>query len=127
MTGKFTTLHIDDAVKVQAPDGSQVSILSACAKGSMARFSLGPGLVSKAVSHRTVDELWYFTQGSGEMWRRDGTSEEIVIVSAGLSLSIPVGTYFQFRNRGTEPLEAIGVTMPPWPGMDEALFVKGKW
>jgi mannose-6-phosphate isomerase-like protein (cupin superfamily) len=126
MTGKFTTLHIDDAVKVEAPDGSQVSILSTCVKGSMARFSLGPGLVSKAVSHRTVDELWYFTRGSGEMWRRDGTSEEIVKVSPGLSLSIPVGTYFQVRNTGTEPLEAIGVTMPPWSGMDEARFVKGK-
>jgi len=46
----------------------------------------------------------------------------------GLSLSIPIGTVFQFRNTSEEdPLEAVAVTMPPWPGEAEAMIVPGKW
>lgn len=123
----FKTIAITDAMTVSAPDGSDVKILAASPRGSMARFALEGGLVSKAVRHRTVDEIWYVTRGEGEMWLSVGTREKIVKLSPGLSLAIPVGTSFQFRNLGAEPLEAIGVTMPPWPGMDEAEFVEGKW
>ncbi len=45
----------------------------------------------------------------------------------GLSLSIPVGTHFQFRCDGPEPLSVLGATMPPWPGEDEAYVVAGIW
>jgi mannose-6-phosphate isomerase-like protein (cupin superfamily) len=44
-----------------------------------------------------------------------------------VSITIPTGAKFQFRNDGDEPLEAIGVTMPPWPGADEAIEVEGVW
>jgi len=127
MSKDFVTVALADAFRVEAPDGSQVDVLAACARGSMARFSLAPGLVSKAVRHRTVEELWYFIAGAGQMWRSNGVREEIIDVAEGLSLSIPVGTAFQFKASGTTPLEAIGVTMPPWPGMDEAEFVPGTW
>ncbi len=53
--------------------------------------------------------------------------EEITQIPAGISLSIPLGTHFQFRNDGGEPLEAVAVSMPPWPGDDEAYLVAGKW
>jgi mannose-6-phosphate isomerase-like protein (cupin superfamily) len=112
---------------VLAPDGCEVRILARTARGSMAHFTLGPGEVSRAVGHRTVEELWYFLAGTGRMWRRSGAREEIVEVAAGVSLSIPLGTHFQLRNDGTEPLAAVAVTMPPWPGEDEAYFVDGKW
>ena len=49
------------------------------------------------------------------------------LVVIAFSLDIPVGTRFQFRCDGDEPLEAVGVTIPPWPGPDEAFEVKGKW
>jgi mannose-6-phosphate isomerase-like protein (cupin superfamily) len=48
-------------------------------------------------------------------------------------VSIPVGTHFQFRAAGegpvagAGPLAAVGVTMPPWPGDDEAYEVTGAW
>jgi mannose-6-phosphate isomerase-like protein (cupin superfamily) len=48
-------------------------------------------------------------------------------VAAGVSVSIPLGTHFQLRNDGAEPLAAVAVTMPPWPGDDEAYLVKSKW
>ena len=37
------------------------------------------------------------------------------------------GTHFQFRSLGDEPLAVVGVTMPPWPGEDEAVVVPGAW
>jgi mannose-6-phosphate isomerase-like protein (cupin superfamily) len=93
----------------------------------MAHFSLAARQVSKAVAHTTVDELWYFLTGRGQMWRRAADQQETVAVEAGVSVSIPVGTSFQFRNDGEEPLEAVAVTMPPWPGPGEALPVVGSW
>ena len=93
----------------------------------MAHFELRPGETSAAVVHRTVDEIWYFLEGSGEMWRIDGKQEETVPVEQGVCITIPVGTRFQFRSTGGRPLGAIGVTMPPWPGMDEAVEVDGIW
>ncbi|HZA65562.1 MAG TPA: cupin domain-containing protein [Geminicoccaceae bacterium] len=112
---------------VIAPDGCEVRILAQTTRGSMAHFTLGPGEVSRAVGHRTVEELWYFLSGTGRMWRRLDQREEIVEVAAGVSLSIPLGTRFQLRNDGKEPLAAVAVTMPPWPGEDEAFLVDGRW
>ena len=33
----------------------------------------------------------------------------------------PLGTHFQFRTFGSEPLASIGVTMPPWPSEGETI------
>lgn len=118
-----------------APDGSQVRLLVAGAGGSMAHFSLDARETSVAVAHRTIEELWYFVGGEDEMWRRtdDGDREEYVTVVAGTALSIPPGTAFQFRATGSEPLRAVGVTMPPWPGYGdlegrgEVDLVVGPW
>ena len=112
---------------VIAPDGCEVRLLAQTARGSMAHFTLGPGQVSRAVAHRTVEEIWYFLSGQGRMWRRHGREEAIVELTPGVSLAIPLGTHFQLRNDGAEPLAAVAVTMPPWPGEDEAYFVEGRW
>jgi mannose-6-phosphate isomerase-like protein (cupin superfamily) len=110
-----------------APDGSRVRVLLATERGSMAHFSLAPGQTSAAVVHRTVEELWYFLEGRGEMWLRSGERSEVVEVEPGVCVSIPVGTEFQFRSLGEDPLAAVGVTMPPWPGDAEAVPVEGPW
>jgi mannose-6-phosphate isomerase-like protein (cupin superfamily) len=112
---------------VVAPDGSDVRILPGLAGGTMAHFELAPGETSVAVVHRTVDEIWFFVGGRGEMWRAHDEREEVVEVEPGIALTIPVGTRFQFRALGSEPLAAVGVTMPPWPGPDEAVTVDGRW
>ena len=74
-----------------------------------------------------MEEIWYFLGGRGEMWRKLRDQEETVPVDAGVCLTIPCGTRFQFRSFGEEPLAAIAVTMPPWPGEGEAYTVEGKW
>ncbi|HLK57661.1 MAG TPA: cupin domain-containing protein [Chthonomonadaceae bacterium] len=123
----FDTKRLPTDPDAIAPDGSQVRILLRLAGGSQAHFELAGGQVSRAVVHRTVEEIWYFLQGQGEMWRKLGDQEEVVPVTAGVSLTLPVGTQFQFRAFGSEPLAAIGITMPPWPGEGEAIIVQGKW
>jgi mannose-6-phosphate isomerase-like protein (cupin superfamily) len=115
------------AADVIAPDGCEVRILAQTPRGSMAHFTLGPGQVARAVAHRTVEEVWYFLAGQGRMWRRHADEETIVEVLPGLSLAIPLGTHFQLRNDGAEPVAAVAVTMPPWPGQNEAYVVEGKW
>jgi mannose-6-phosphate isomerase-like protein (cupin superfamily) len=123
----FETKQLPTQPDVAAPDGSQVRMLLRLDGGSMAHFELAPGLASLPVAHRTVEELWYVLGGGGEMWRRDEAGEEIVNIETGVCISIPLGTAFQFRNTGNEPLTAIAITVPPWPGEDEAYAVEGKW
>jgi len=123
----FRTLSLPAEPTVIAPDGSDVRVLLALAGGSMAHFQLAPGAVSRAVEHRTVEEIWYVVGGRGEMWRRAGDDQEVVALRPGVCLSIPLGTRFQFRAALDEPLAAIAITMPPWPGGDEAVFVEGRW
>ncbi len=123
----FATLPLPKSPTVTAPDGSDVRVLLALAGGSMAHFSLDPGKCSAAVRHKTVEELWYVLAGQAKMWRSAEGREEVVDLLPGTSLSIPVGTSFQFRTVGDATFEAIGVTMPPWPGHDEAELVPGHW
>jgi mannose-6-phosphate isomerase-like protein (cupin superfamily) len=123
----FATKILPEAPDVLAPDGSEVRLLVRAAGGTMAHFRLNPGEVSIAVTHRTVEELWFVVAGRGEMWRRDATREEVTPLSPGLSLSIPLGTDFQFRAAADEAFEAVAITMPPWPGPDEAVAVEGRW
>ena len=125
---RFATQALPAEPTVVAPDGSDVRVLLRLHGGSMAHFSLAPGKVSLAVAHRTVEELWFITAGEGEMWRAQSGHEEIVALRPGVSLSIPLGTHFQFRSTGTVPLEAVAITMPPWPDTpDEAYAVTGRW
>jgi mannose-6-phosphate isomerase-like protein (cupin superfamily) len=127
MTERFATLRLPREPDVTAPDGSDVRVLLRLARGSMAHFELGAGRTSRAVAHHGVDELWYVLAGHGEMWRRQGDRQETVSLEPGTCLSVPAGTHFQFRAADTGPLAAVAVTMPPWPGQDEAYEVPGPW
>ena len=123
----FTTRALPVAPDLTAPDGAQVRLLSDLAGGSMAHFELAPGQSSMAVTHRTVEEIWYVLSGKGQMWRHQDGDSSITDLEAGISLTIPLGTHFQFRNTGPTPFTAVAVTMPPWPGDGEAVPVAGEW
>ena len=51
----------------------------------------------------------------------------VVHALAGVSLAIPTGARFQFRNIGDDPLCFVIATMPPWPGDDEAVRAVDRW
>ena len=123
----FNSLQLPEAFSVLAPDGSEVRVLLGLQGGGMAHFQLAPGQVSAAVTHRSVEEIWFVVSGAGQMWRRQGQREEVTELVPGLCLTIPLGTAFQFRAAATSPLAAVAITMPPWPGEDEAILVAGPW
>ena len=123
----FETRRIAGAPDAIAPDGSEVRVLCGLSRGGLAVFSLRPQAVSKAVAYRTVEEIWYVLSGRGRIWRKLGQQEAIDEIAAGVSLSLPTGTHFQFRCDSPEPLTVLGATMPPWPGEDEAYLVEGVW
>ncbi len=123
----FETKLLPSRPDVTAPDGSDVRILLSLKGGSMAHFELAPGKTSIAIAHYTVEEIWYFLAGQGEMWRKLDEHEEIIALSPNMAITIPRGTHFQFRSTGHAPLTAVAITMPPWPGENEAYFVEGYW
>jgi mannose-6-phosphate isomerase-like protein (cupin superfamily) len=127
MPAAFTSSAPAAAHDVLAPDGSEIRLLPQVPSGSMVHCTLPPGAVSLAVTHRTVDELWYVVAGKGELWRSQDDHEEVAPLRPHTAHSIPLGTRFQFRNPGPEPLVLVIVTMPPWPGMDEAVRVEYHW
>ena len=106
-----------------APDGSEIRLLVQSSAGSMCEVRLPPDGVSIPARHRTVQEMWHFLEGEGEVWRSaaDDTSS-VVTVGPGSALTIPLGCRFQFRNTGAGDLCFLCVTMPPWPGEHEAIL-----
>ena len=125
----FASKHLPPQRDVVAPDGSDVRILLKLDGGSMAHFELAPGQTSKAVVHRTVEEIWYVVSGRGQMWRQQDGEESVVDLHPGVCLTIPLRTRFQFRADSHAPLAAVAITMPPWPenADDEAVVVAGAW
>ena len=123
----FATLKLPVDPTVVAPDGSDVRVLLDLQAGGMAHFELAAGQTARAVVHHTVEEIWYVVAGRGEMWRRAGEREEVTLLEAGVCLTIPLGTQFQFRAAADQPVSAVAITMPPWPGPDEAVWVPGPW
>ena len=127
MPKPFETKTIGPTVDAVAPDGSLVRLLAAVEGGSFAHFELPAGKTSEAVTHRTVEEIWYVVSGAGSLWRQQGRTESIDALTPGTAVTIPLGTHFQFRAAETTPLCFVAVTMPPWPGNDEAVAVDGHW
>ena len=124
---EFETKRLTAEATATAPDGSDVRVLLGLCGGGMAHFQLAAGRTSIAVTHRTVEEIWFVVSGQGRMWRMQNGREELVDLEPGVCVTIPLGTHFQFRASDSAPLAAIGVTMPPWPGPEEAVAVAGPW
>jgi len=123
----FQTARAGRSADALAPDGSEIRLLGAVRGGGVVHCTLPPGRTSLAVRHRTVEEIWYVLGGRGQVWRGQGPREEVVDVEPGVALTIPLGVHFQFRTVGSEPLRFVIVTIPPWPGVTEAVRVKDHW
>jgi mannose-6-phosphate isomerase-like protein (cupin superfamily) len=123
----FKTKSLKHEYDYLAPDNSEIRLLLRMKGGNMWHCKLPQGETSKAIFHRSVDEMWFFISGNGLVWRSEKNFQKTVEVKQGTCITIPARTKFQFRNAGTNDLEFIGVTMPPWPGSQEAQETVGKW
>ena len=139
VTPFFEVKDSNTAADYIAPDGLEVYLgagirpakdIIHIGDADIARFEAPPGFVGKAVTHKTVDEIWYCLEGSGEIAvkeKADGEWEELAL-TPGVSVSLPLGSHFQVRNTGSHQLKILGVTTPHWPAdPSEALEVERYW
>ena len=114
-----------------APDTAEIRLLLTPAdatRASLAHCRLPPLKTSIATKHRSVEELWYFTQGEGEIWLKNEECERFYPLTPGVAITIPPHTIFQYRNLSAKTdLEFIVTTIPHWPGPQEAIQTYGKW
>ncbi|MEP3429673.1 MAG: cupin domain-containing protein [Roseibium sp.] len=122
---KTTTLSaVPDA---KSPAGADIRFIMDGDTGNMIHSTVPSGQINRATRHKTVSEFWHVLEGEGQIWRSFEGTEEVVDLRAGVSIDIPVETAFQYRCTGNMPLKFICISMPPWPGDDEAEFVDGPW
>ncbi len=111
----------------KSPAGAEIRYLIDGERGNMIHSTVPAHQVNKATVHATVSEFWYVLEGHGEIWRDDGVESGVTDLLPGVSIDIPVGTAFQYRNVADADLKFICIAMPPWPGESEATFIEGIW
>lgn len=121
------TSRLPEIPDARSPAGAEIRYLMKGTTGNMIHSTVSPGQVNRATVHATVSEFWYVLSGRGEIWRRDESGEELTALEAGVSIDISVGTAFQYRCTGAEPLRFLCISMPPWPGDAEATVIEGPW
>src|ERR1700757_2175473 len=95
----WKSMRLPASPTVKAPDGSDVRVLLAGSRGSCAHFELAGGQTSTAVVHRTVEEIWFFLTGRGQMWLAPAEGDGGVIdVLTRDSLTTPPGAPLHFRS-----------------------------
>jgi mannose-6-phosphate isomerase-like protein (cupin superfamily) len=122
------TVHLDTADEGRSPLGAYVRFLVDGPHGNMIHATVPPGMIGRACHFRTIDEYWYVLSGLGDIWRRaPGGAETVTELRPGVCIDIPLGTAFQYRCRGNEPLTFTCIALPPWTGDDEAVLLDGPW
>lgn len=110
-----------------SPSGFEIRLVRSENGGGLAHCTLPPGAVSRAIQHESVEELWCFIQGEGQVWHKLGNHEEVMDVKAGTNLSIPAGARFQLRNTAHQPLCFIVSPIPGRPDKKEVVRVEDYW
>ena len=119
------SLHAASVIALS--EGIEIRELTRGRLGSLAHCTMRAGAVSYAAVHRSFEELWYVLAGAGELWLRCDQEESTTELRPGLTLALPVGAPFQFRNRGPLPLEFVIASVPPFPGAQEVGPAVGPW
>ena len=118
------TRPLPETRDARSPAGAEIRYLIGGTTGDMIHSTVPPGQVNRSTVHATVSEFWHVLSGRGEIWRRDESGEQMTVLTPGVSIDIPVGTAFQYRCTGREPLRFLCITMPPWPGDAEATVIE---
>jgi mannose-6-phosphate isomerase-like protein (cupin superfamily) len=111
----------------KSPAGAEIRFLMDGKTGNMIHSTVPARQVNRATRHATVSEFWYVLEGRGEIWRDDGVESCVVQLVPGVSIDIPAGTAFQYRNVSDVGRKFSCSAMPPWPGEAEATLVQGIW
>ena len=89
------TRPLPETPDARSPAGAEIRYLMEGAAGNMIYSTVPPGQVNRATVHATVSEFLHVLSGRGEIWRRDESGEEVTVsMMPGVSIDIPVGTWF---------------------------------
>jgi mannose-6-phosphate isomerase-like protein (cupin superfamily) len=114
--------NLDDLEAFTTLDGSTIRELAGpswtpARNQSLAEATVPVGRATTAHYHRTTEELYFFTAGTGRMLLGDEERE----VRAGDCVVIPPGVEHKLINTGTEPLVLLCACAPAYSDEDTVL------
>ena len=121
------TIVLPEKPDAKSPAGADIRYLMEGETGNMIHSTVPAFQINRATVHATVSEFWFVLEGRGEIWRDDGMQHAITELIPGTAIDIPVGTAFQYRNVSDQDLKFICISMPRWPGDNEATYIDGIW
>jgi mannose-6-phosphate isomerase-like protein (cupin superfamily) len=107
----FTTLDGSTIREVAGP------AIDSARNQSLAEASLPPGGATAEHYHRTTEEIYFFTHGSGRMRLGDDERD----VGPGDTVVIPPGTRHKLWNSGDEPLRLLCCCAPAYSHEDTVI------
>lgn len=115
-------IHYQQAVAFITKDGSEIRELihpkqHGNVQQSLAEATVAVGGETLLHQHRTTEEIYHITQGSGFM----RLGEESFKVSVGDSVCITPGTYHNIKNIGSLPLKILCCCSPAYSDSDTML------
>lgn len=110
--------RLDDTAPFTTKDGSTIRELAHTAVQSLAEATVPAGSRTIRHFHRTSEELYLFTAGTGTMELAGQTRE----VRAGDCVLIPPGEVHGLDNPGPEPLVLLCACSPPYSHDDTVLL-----
>jgi mannose-6-phosphate isomerase-like protein (cupin superfamily) len=117
------TIFLPEQYDYLALDNTEIRLLLEQAHhGGIAHGTMLPNSISEAITHKTVFETWFILSGTGKMWRKFGEQQRLDKLEPNTIIDMPLGVEYQFAS-DDEPLVFLIVTMPPWPGADEAVLL----
>jgi mannose-6-phosphate isomerase-like protein (cupin superfamily) len=116
-------VRLEDRRPFVTADGSSIRELAGVPSGnavnqSLAEATVPPGRETIEHFHRSSEEIYLFTQGTGRM--RLDTEE--AAVRAGDMVVIPAGTRHKLFNTGSEPLVLLCCCAPAYSDEDTVLL-----
>ena len=107
--------HLAEVEPFTTLDGSSIRELAHTEEQSLAEVTVAPDGETGAHYHRTTEELYFFTAGSGRM----KFGEEVVDVAGGDCVTIPPGVEHKLWNTShSEPLVLLCCCSPPYSDED---------
>ena len=97
---RYESNRVSDSYDVLAPDGSEIRLLHQLGGVSVVHCRLPLGAVTIPVRHRTVEEVWYFLAGKGQVWRKQGRARAGAGCGAGHELDDSAGHGFPVPQHG---------------------------
>lgn len=88
------------------------------ARQSLAEAIVSPGKESLLHTHRTSEEIYHITEGSGRMTLGDQEFD----IKAGDTICIPPETPHRVKNDGSRPLRILCSCSPPYSHKDTDLI-----